>query len=56
MTTLTSYGQVPAHRQVELIRGMGAAKGAAGKLASVDPALVAQVLAAMQNLPNEGAG
>ena len=23
MTTLTSYGQVPAHRQAELIRGLG---------------------------------
>jgi hypothetical protein len=51
MTTLTSYGTVAPHRQAELIRGMGAAKGASGKLFSgVDPALVAQVLAAMQNL------
>ena len=55
MTTLTSYGAVAPHRQAELIRGMGAAKGVASKLASaVDPALVAQVLAAMQNLPREG--
>lgn len=52
MTTLTSYGTVAPHRQAELIRGMAMAKGAAGKLAdAVDPALVAQVLAAMQALP-----
>ena len=57
LTTFTSYGAVPAHRQGELIRGMGLAKGAGGKLAAaVDPALVAQVLAAMQNLPGEGLG
>ena len=50
MTTLTSYGTVAPHRQAELIRSMGA-----GKLAtSVDPALIAQVVAAMQNLPGEG--
>lgn len=55
MTTLTSYGTVAPHRQAELIRAMGAAKGAAGRLASaVDPALVAQVLAVMQNLPGDG--
>lgn len=53
MTTLTSYGTVAPHRQAELIRSM--ATGAAGKMAAaVDPALVAQVLAAMQNLPGEG--
>ena len=52
MTTLTSYGNVAPHRQAELIRGMGAAKGAMGQLAgSVDPALVVQVLAALQNMP-----
>ncbi len=52
MTTLTSYGNVAPHRQAELIRGMGAAKGAVGQLArSVDPALVVQVLAALQNMP-----
>ncbi len=55
MTTLTSYGKVAPHRQAELIRGMATAEGAVGKLAAaVDPALVAQVLAAMQNLPGEG--
>ena len=57
MTTLTSYGTVAPHRQAELIRGMAAAKRAAGGLAAtVDPALVAQVLAAMQNLPGDGLG
>lgn len=57
MTTLTSYGTVAPHRQAELIRGMGLAKGAGGKLAAaVDPALVAQVLAAIQNLPGDGLG
>ena len=57
LTTFTSYGTVPAHRQAELIRGMGGAKSLAGKLAStVDPALVAKVLAAMQNLPGGGIG
>lgn len=55
MTTLTSYGTVAPHRQAELIRNIGAAKVAAGKLATtVDPALVAQVLAAMQSLPGRG--
>lgn len=57
MTTLTSYGTVAPHRQAELIRGLGSAKRTAGKLAAaVDPALVAQVLAAMQNLPGDGLG
>lgn len=55
MTTLTSYGTVSPHRQAELIRNMGAAKVATGRLAAtVDPALVAQVLAAMQSLPGKG--
>ena len=53
MTTLTSYGTVAPHRQAELIRGMGAASKLA---ATVDPALVAQVVAVMQNLPGNGAG
>lgn len=57
MTTLTSYGTVAPHRQAELIRGMRAAKETAGMLGSkVDPALVAQVLAAIQNLPGKGLG
>lgn len=52
LTTLTSYGSVPAHRQAELIRGIGKLSSAAGKLApAVDPAFVAQVMAAMQDLP-----
>ena len=55
MTTLTSYGTVAPHRQAELIRGMRAGSGAVGRLAAtVDPALVAQVLAAMRNLPGDG--
>jgi len=55
MTTLTSYGTVAPHRQAELIRGIGMVKSAAGEPASaVDPALVAQVLAAMQRLPRSG--
>lgn len=55
MTTLTSYGTVSPHRQAELIRCMSAGKGAAGRLAAaIDPALVAQVLAAMQSLPRDG--
>lgn len=57
MTTLTSYGTVAPHRQAELIRAMGAGIGPAGKpAAAVDPALIAQVLAAMQNLPGERLG
>ncbi|WP_374412466.1 hypothetical protein [Novosphingobium colocasiae] len=51
MTTLTSYGTVAPHRQAELIRGLGAAKGAAGRFASgVDPAFAAQFMAMMQNV------
>jgi integrase len=57
MTTLTSYGTVAPHRQAELIRGMGGQKSMASKQSPpVDPALVAQVLAAMQNLPDQGLG
>jgi integrase len=57
MTTLTSYGTVAPHRQAELIRGMGGQKSMASKQsATVDPALVAQVLAAIQNLPDQGLG
>lgn len=51
LTTLSSYGAVAAHRQAELIRGLGTAKGEGNQLTStIDPALVAQVLKAMQNL------
>ena len=57
MTTLTNYGTVAPHRQAELIRSMRVAKSAAGGLAAtVDLALVAQVLAAMQTLPGEARG
>jgi integrase len=52
MTTLTSYGTISPHRQAELIRGIAAGKRGVGQFAAtVDPAFVAQVLAAMQNLP-----
>jgi len=47
MTTLTSYGTVPAHRQGELIRGLGATRSRA----PVDPATVAQIIAVMEQLP-----
>ena len=47
MTSLTSYGTVAPHRQAELIRAMGMADN---KAAVIDPALVAQVLAAMQSV------
>ena len=46
MTTLTSYGNVAPHRQAELIRGMDAARHAA----TIDPATVAQAIAALQKL------
>lgn len=52
MTTLTSYGNVDPHRQAQLIRGFGARMTAP----AVDPALVAQVVAAMQNLPGKRLG
>ena len=53
MTTLASYGTVASHRQAELIRGM--AHGPVGKMAvTVDPALIAQVLAAMKDLRGDG--
>lgn len=45
MTTLTSYGTVAPHRQAELIRGMAAAPAA-----PLDPVMVAQVIAAMQDI------
>ena len=55
LTTFTSYGTVPLHRQAELIRATGDGKSAVGKPGSaVDPALVAKVLAAMQSLPGDG--
>ncbi|MCO5792212.1 MAG: tyrosine-type recombinase/integrase [Blastomonas sp.] len=50
LTTLTSYGKVPAARQAELIRGMGQGHSAP----AIDPALVAQVLAALQQANGTG--
>ncbi|OYY74191.1 MAG: recombinase XerC [Sphingomonas sp. 28-62-20] len=44
MTTLTSYGTVSPHRQAELIKGMGARKS----VSVIDPAIMAQVIAAMR--------
>lgn len=53
LTTLTSYGKVPAVRQAELIRGMGQAQAAP----TIDPALVTQVLIVMRSLlENEQGG
>ncbi len=50
-TTLTSYGAVDSHRQAELIRGMEITNGGGGGLlTALDTALVARVLAAMQNV------
>lgn len=46
MTTLTSYGTLAPHRQAELIRGVGLQKEAA----TVDPAAVAHVIAALQQM------
>ncbi|QNN64529.1 site-specific integrase [Sphingomonas rhizophila] len=53
LTTFTSYGQIPVHRQGELIGRMSPMTNAETFAASVDPALVAQVLAAMQKLPSQ---
>jgi integrase len=50
MTTLTSYGNVAPHRQAELIRGMGDARANN----DVNPALVAQVMAAMREMKGDG--
>jgi len=46
MTTLTSYGAVAPHRQAELIRGMASNQSQT----TVDPAYVAQVMAAMAKM------
>ena len=54
MTTLTSYGTVAPHRQAELIRGLGMTGDTASRApATLDPALIAQVVAFMQNLPGK---
>lgn len=46
MTTLTSYGNVAAHRQAALIRGMDAATA----VPNIDPATMAQAIAVLQKL------
>lgn len=46
LTTLTSYGQVPSHRQAELIRGLGPAKSPG----VVDPAMIDQMAAMLEQL------
>jgi integrase len=51
LTTFTNYGTVPAHRQAELIRGIGVAKPAT----AIDPAYLAKVMAAMGQV-ERGAG
>jgi integrase len=57
MTTLTSYGTVAPHRQAELIRNMGATAAPAGELAAtVDPAFVAQLKAALQSMSEQHIG
>lgn len=48
LTTLTSYGSVPVHEQGELIRELGKPATA------LDPAMVAQVVAAMQKIAGDG--
>lgn len=49
MTTLTSYGTVPPHRQAELIRDLAADKPAA----PFDPKMLAQVIAVMKHINGE---
>lgn len=48
LTTLTSYGTMPVHQQGELIRALGK------PAVPIDPAMVAQVVAAMQKMAGEG--
>jgi site-specific recombinase XerD len=50
MTTLTSYDNVAQHRQAESIRGMGAAKA----VSALDPATLAQVMAALRTMSGKG--
>lgn len=51
MTTLTSYGAVAPHRQADLIRSLASPSEAV----SVDPALVAQVMAVIKGLARDEA-
>ena len=48
LTTLTSYGTVPVHKQGELIRELGKPS------APFDPAMIAQVVAVMQQMTGDG--
>jgi site-specific recombinase XerD len=50
LTTFTSYGKVATARQAELIRGLGQVQ----VTPAIDPALVAQVLAALQQANGGG--
>lgn len=50
MTTLTSYGSMSSHRQAELIRGISPKQDAS----EVDPAALAQVMAALQRMTGKG--
>jgi hypothetical protein len=52
MTTITSYGPVSPHRQAELIRGLDASRSDG----QIDPALVAKVMAAMQQMAGVASG
>jgi integrase len=52
MTTLTSYGTITPHRQAELIRGI--ATGPTAK--PLDPATLAQVMAALRSMSGGGLG
>jgi len=45
LTTLTSYGQVPPHRQAELMRGLSARPS--GRSDALDDADAAQLIAAL---------
>ena len=49
LTTLTSYGQVPAHRQAELIRGLGErrAPGSDARADALADANMSELIAAM---------
>ena len=53
MTTFVSYGRMSVQRQGELVRNT---KVVNSQNVAVDPALVAQVLAAIQTLPGDGIG
>ncbi len=48
MTTFTSYGAVPVHKQGELIRELGSPP------TPFDPAMIAQVVAVMQKMTGDG--